>query len=237
MQFNNAYDIVVSTGSESAHEMKCRVTVGRFKRMDRKESIGLAERLQDQFADMEKTEKEIRDREEKLAKPLGSFEYEEPPVGIGTSAMRILMAVILVIIWVFFGIYIFTAAIIEDLVTGSGGTYQSIAFYALLIVTVVFIAFTLVLKIRREKKSKDYMKNMKKKDEEYARRRRSDMQNELNYLKERHAAIESDLSAYHELIPEKFRSRYYMSKVKMMLQSEKAQSFDEAIDKLSENHR
>ena len=63
--------------------------------MNRKESIDLAGRLQDQFADMEKTEKEIRDREEKLAKPLGSFEYEEPPVGIGTSLMRVLLAVVL----------------------------------------------------------------------------------------------------------------------------------------------
>ncbi len=35
-------------------------------------------------------------------------------------------------------------------------------------------------------------------------------------------AIESELFAYQELISEKFRSGYYMSKVKMMLQSEKA---------------
>lgn len=75
--------------------------------------------------------------------------YEEPPVGIGTSLMRVLLAVVLVIIWIVFGIYIFTAAIVEDIVTGAGGTYQTIAFYALLILTVVFIAFSLILKFRR----------------------------------------------------------------------------------------
>lgn len=204
--------------------------------MNRVESIELAKKLQDQFADLEKTEKDIKHYEETLEKPLRTCKYEPSVQGAGESALKAIMIVFSILLFLVFAFYILLMAVVKDLASGGKGTYEGIALFVIVLLAVGIIIMNLVIKARRDEKEKRYIQEQQTNDETYALKKREDMQKELDALERKRDFLSTELSAYNSLIPEKFRSRYYMSKVRMLLQSEKAKSFDEALEMLSETH-
>ena len=198
--------------------------------MNRVESIEFAKKLQDQFADLEKTEKDIKHYEEALEKPLRTCKYEPSVQGAGESALKAIMIVFSILLFFVVAFYILLMAVVKDFASGGKGTYQGIALFVIVLLAVGIIIMNLVIKARREEKEKRYIQEQQTKDETYALKKREDMQKELDALERKRDYLATQLSAYNDLIPEKYRSRYYMSKVRMMLQSEKAKSVDEAIE-------
>lgn len=204
--------------------------------MDLNESIALAKKLQDLFADLEKTEKDIKHYEEELEKPLRTCKYEPSIQGAGESALKAIMIVFSILLFLVFAFYILLMALVKDFASGGKGTYEGIALFVIVLLAVGIIIMNLIIKARRDEKEKRYIQEQQTNDETYALKKREDMQKELDALERKRDYLATQLSPYNGLVPEKFRSRYYMSKVRMMLQSEKAKSFDEALGMLSETH-
>ena len=196
--------------------------------MNTKDSIELAEKLSKEYGDLEKMDREIRDKEKVLERPVMQYREPMPDASLFEAGMHVVRTVIEVFTILFFDAFLLLGAMVLDWDTHSS-RYQIAAWIVVLISNIGLAALGSYNKHRREQNERKYLEEQRIKQESYILQRRADLRKEVAELYRKQSEVKGDLLKYEDQIPPEYRTRYHMVRVKKMLQNGKAQNFDEAI--------
>lgn len=201
--------------------------------MNSRESIALAEKLKKGYGDLEKMGQEICDKEAFLERPI---EPVKDPMPVNSTFDQVVGTVLTTLgVWLIIGIelVVFFISAMTDFRAVSGGRHQTSAFKGIVIVDILLLVVVLSVKYIRERNKKLYLEEYRKNQEIYSVRRREEMQQALDELKDKYAKLKEELSRYDDLVPINFRNKNSMVKVASLLSCQKAQDFTEAISFLA----
>ncbi|GEM_PF-2429295 len=197
--------------------------------MNTVESIELAKKLQKEYRDLEKMDREIRDKEAILDRPVQPYQEPERDTSLFLTGMRVVITIFLILAGLYIDAMIMVGAFMRDWDSHSGGNHQETAMKMIPLINIGIVILIIIIKYLRERSRKKYLKEQRVKQEEFTAQRRAAMREELAALREKRFEIREDLLKYEVQIPREFRTGHHMVKVKAMLQNGKAQNFDEAI--------
>ena len=187
--------------------------------MSKEESIALAEKLKNEYVVVDRLQKEVNENESALKRPIVFS-------GRRYSAFRFF--------WPFF-IYAYlalNAVLIIGVIASSGddtGTGITVSFLFSLGAAVGLLIFGGI----RAKNKRDSLNEQLANDEFQMARRYKERESNTAELKTKLMNKRNELREYQTLVPAKFRSKYYMDRVIILLQTGKAESFTEAIKLLN----
>lgn len=196
--------------------------------MNTVESIELAKKLQKEYRDLEKMDREIRDKEAILDRPVQFYQEPERDTSLFLTGMRVVITIFLILAGLYIDALIMVGAFMRDWDSHSGN-HQETAMKMIPLINIGIVILIIIIKYLRERSRKKYLKEQRVKQEEFTAQRRAAMREELAALREKRFEIREDLLKYEVQIPREFRTGHHMVKVKAMLQNGKAQNFDEAI--------
>ena len=186
--------------------------------MTKEESIELAEKLKAEYGAIEKLQRDISDNETVLKRPVN-------PSGRRHSAFKFFWP-FLIYAYLALNIIYIVGALISGANNDEGGIIAS------LFLGLGAAAGLLIFGGIRAGRKRDSL-NQALADEEYQmRKRQNDLVNRNNELKTKLTSKKREVSQYTSMIPSKFRTKQYMDRVLMLLQTGRAESFADAINML-----
>lgn len=196
--------------------------------MNTVESIELAKKLQKEYSDLEKMDREISDKEKILDTPVSSYQEPAQDVSLFETGILVIFKVVGIIAVLIIDGYILLVSMVMDWDEHTRW-HQSVAWAVILISNIGLIALIIFVKHRSEQNTRKYLEEQRVKHAEFARKRRAELREELAGLYLKRSEVIVGLAKYDSQIPREFRTGHHMVKVKAMLQNGKAQNFDEAI--------
>ncbi|MBP5491463.1 MAG: hypothetical protein J6Y08_01325 [Clostridiales bacterium] len=199
--------------------------------MNTKENIALAEKIHKEYSTLDGIEKKIRDKEAILDKPV----TVDPPLKVRSSVswLSVIIGVVAVIVVLYIDIIVYAWQFALD--WDSHGTRHGAGVAAIIILlsNLALVVGTVVFHIYRNQKEKNYLKERAEEEEkERMIQRREEIRKRVSELKNEYESQKEIVKQYDDLIPEPLRSRYQTKRVKILLESGKAQTLEEAIDNL-----
>ena len=186
--------------------------------MTKEESINLAEKLKAEYAAVEKLQRDISDNETVLKRPVN-------PSGRRHSAFKFFWP-FLIFAYIALNVIYLVGVLISSANNDEGGMIFS------LFLGLAAAAGLLIFGGVRAGRKRDRL-NQQLADEEYQmRKRQNDLVTRNNELKTKLKNKKHELSQYQNMIPGKFRTKHYMERVLMLLQTGRAESFADAINML-----
>ena len=201
--------------------------------MNSRESIVLAEKLKKGYGDLEKMGQEICDKEAFLERPIEPVKDPMPDNSTFDQVVGTVLTTLVVCLIIGIELVVFFISAMMDFREISGERHQTSAFKGIVIVDILLLVVVLSVKYIRERNKKLYLEEYRKKQEIYSVRRREEMQQALDELKDKYAKLKEELSRYDDLVPINFRNKNCMVKVASLLSCQKAQDFTEAISFLA----
>lgn len=185
--------------------------------MTKEESIELAEKLKKEYNNLEKIQKEIDENQEIISKPVtpakrhSAFKYFWPylvsSVIVGNAG------------WIT-GLFVVAA-------TRSGELYSTFAVGGVVLAIVLIIIGAVTSKSRRNELNANAQRA------ERDRHRRQQVLTEKNKeLRTRYTSTKKRLEQYNGIVPREYRDARHMDRVRILLQTGKAENFAEAIKNL-----
>ena len=186
--------------------------------MTKEESINLAEKLKTEYGAIEKLQRDISDNETVLKRPVN-------PSGRRHSAFKFFWP-FLIFAYLALNVIYIGGVLISASNSDEGGMIAS------LFLGLAAAAGLLIFGGVRAGRKRDRL-NQEIADVEYQmRKRQNDLVNRNNELKTKLTIKKREVSQYTSMIPSKFRTKQYMDRVLMLLQTGRAESFADAINML-----
>ena len=189
--------------------------------MSKEESIALAEKLRDEYSAIERLQKEVNENETTLKRPLVFS-------GRRYSAFRFF--------WPFF-IYAYLALIIVYLIGGSIGAANDDPGGILFSLFLAFAAAIglLIFGGVKARNKRDRLNEELGEEEARARRKQKELESHTAELKIKLNNRKRGISEYQNLIPIRFRTKHYMERAIVLLQTDRAANLSEALELLKTN--
>lgn len=182
--------------------------------MTKEESIALAEKLSSEYHSLERLKKEIDEnnaitsRPVPQAKPHAAFKFFWPYLVASVVALNVLVII---------GYIVFLSS------------FSGNAFIFFMLAAVITAVVLLIVGGKTATSKRDAL-NYQMSDELHRRRKKNDELIEKNRtLQSQYSNKKRKLDQYNSLVPARFRTSRYMDRVKILLNTNKAESFDEAI--------
>lgn len=204
-------------------ELKNAVTVPESARppMSKEESIVLAEKLRDEYSVIERLQKELNENETALKRPVNLS-------GKRYSAFRFF--------WPFF-IYAYIALnvvyVIGALTSASSNDAEGVIFSFILGIAAA-VGLLIFGGIHAGRK-RDRLNEELGEEENMIRRRHRDLETRTAELRTKLNNKKKGVSEYQNLVPIRFRTKHYMERVIILIQTDRAAGFYEAIDMIEKN--
>ena len=186
--------------------------------MSKDESIALAEKLKNEYSAIERLQKEIGENETALKRPVTLS-------GRRYSAFRFFWPFFIYAYLALIGVLIIGLIVSSGDDTGSGITIS----YLLAIGTAVGL---LIFGGIRAGRKRDQMNEGLIEEEQMILKRRRDVENRTAELKTKLKNKKNDVVEYQKIVPSKYRTKYYMERVILLLQTDRAADFNDAIKSL-----
>lgn len=185
--------------------------------MTRDESIELAEKLKKEYNNLERIQKEIDDNNAIISKPVAAVKRHSAfkffwPFLVG-SVISVNAGWIL-------GFILMLAA-------GSADTFTTFVVIGVILAIVLLIAGGVHAKNQRD--GLNYNAELAAKDRY---KRHNELTDKNKELKTRYTATKKRLEKYNDLVPREFRTSRHMDRVRLLIQSGKANDFSEAVNSL-----
>lgn len=192
--------------------------------MTREESIGLADRLSEDYSLIRSLDKNIDDLEKQIAVPA---DIDRQHFSLFTYFKKYFIGSLITLgamsVFAYFWISIF-----NFLIASGDESYKNYPLYIILIVVFVFALIHFVGGFKARKK----LEEMNKLEEEriYAKRmEKKEQKATLEKLRAQRLECTEELQSYEDIIPAPLRNRLDMENIKHMLMINKAWTFEEAV--------
>ena len=187
--------------------------------VSKEESIALAEKLKTEYGAVERLQKEITENETSLKKPL-TFS------GRRYSAFRFFWPFFIFAYLALNGVFLVGVIASSGSDDGTGITITVLLAFASAIGLLIFGGV-------RAGRKRDALNEELIEQENHMRQRRREIENKTVELKTKLKNKKQELSEYQSLVPIKFRTKHYMEKVVILLQSDRAENFQDALKALN----
>ena len=211
-------DKVANAEAESVLGNEVPVTESARPVMSKEESIALAEKLRDEYSAIERLQREINDNQTALKKPvvLSGKRY---------SMFRFF--------WPFF-IYAYIALYVIYLVGIfiSAGINEVDGIIASLFISIAAAVGLLIFGGIYASRKRDRLNEQLGEEEYMIRKRQRDLETHTAESMRKLTIKKKGVSEYQNLVPIRFRKKHYMERVLILIQTDRAAGFYEAIDML-----
>lgn len=211
-------DKVANAEAESVLGNEVPVTESARPVMSKEESIALAEKLRDEYSAIERLQREINDNQTALKKPvvLSGKRY---------SMFRFF--------WPFF-IYAYIALYVIYLVGIfiSAGINEVDGIIASLFISIAAAVGLLIFGGIYASRKRDRLNEQLGEEEYMIRKRQRDLETHTAEIMNKLSIKKKGVSEYQNLVPIRFRKKHYMERVLILIQTDRAAGFYEAIDML-----
>ncbi len=211
-------DKVANAEAESVLGNEVPVTESARPVMSKEESIALAEKLRDEYSAIERLQREINDNQTALKKTvvLSGKRY---------SMFRFF--------WPFF-IYAYIALYVIYLVGIfiSAGINEVDGIIASLFISIAAAVGLLIFGGIYASRKRDRLNEQLGEEEYMIRKRQRDLETHTAEIMNKLSIKKKGVSEYQNLVPIRFRKKHYMERVLILIQTDRAAGFYEAIDML-----
>ena len=186
--------------------------------MSKEESIALAEKLKVEYSTIERLHKEVSENETALRRPISLS-------GRRYSAFRFFWPFLIYAYLALNAVLILGVIFASADDTGSG------------YMITLFLAFgtavgLLIFGGVRAGRKRDSLNEELYWDEQNILKKQKDLENRTAELKVKLKNKKNDVAEYQKIVPSKYRTKYYMERVILLLQTDRATDFNDAIKSL-----
>jgi hypothetical protein len=211
-QANTEAFAVAETGKETVVSEQAR------PQMSKEESIALAEKLKVEYSTIERLHKEVSENETALRRPISLS-------GRRYSAFRFFWPFLIYAYLALNAVLILGVIFASADDTGSG------------YMITLFLAFgtavgLLIFGGVRAGRKRDSLNEELYWDEQNILKKQKELENRTAELKVKLKNKKNDVAEYQKIVPSKYRTKYYMERVILLLQTDRATDFNDAIKSL-----
>ena len=204
--------------------------------MTREDSIELADRLENDYSKLEKLQKESYQNTKEIDRPYTPRRKMGKEERLGFNwypVIGFLVCIPLLILALLF--YVFAFAMRWDHKPGAD-LYQVLSMVMVVLSVIVFLGLQVIGSKRNRAEvtrfNEGVEREVKTREEKMSSLKKRNIEIDLEI-----ADLQKELSEYNETVPQHFRTGSYMFQVKKLLQTEKAEDFDEAITLLQKKYQ